>query len=571
MGCEGLVLCVPCEYGGCSIVKSDLVGCFVARICVRRNTNVLLTDLEIVATLCLENLYLKSGGVVLNSLHEVAVHLAESEELLIVKVALLDHEVILIADYGGINDIECNLGLSCNRNRVLLGLGHVAKFECSCKSYVCIFIGKSYGNSTVLTDNDDLASGYPAYYNVSVVSAYKGKGILAGIAVGCLYGKVFFLVCNLLSVGLFNYCEVVESIAGNGSEIELIAVNGYKTSYITCVTKVCSVCSLDCVCICACAGVVGGGYSKIYLVLSDLEVVVTVVTSLKDGNALNGYEECLLTNEFLSLKAFSVLKKLGVVCRSYGSLIGINDRNACAYYLVCSVVVVLASAYANLHADLNAVKLVVSEVVYVVTAVSILKEEVISGPAVALLCDTCNDTLNCDKITVSCSSILSVCVDSHLRNYESVGESCCGAVSSGNCTCENVLNICLTSCGESCDNDCVLLARLGNEGDGLVVGCPCNSSGSTVELEGADKLEVSGCLIVVKEVNVDGLKIISCVLSYSSGGGGLIGLGLIRLVGCETGNDRANPRHISADPSLYVKHIAGRKGEEAHDDDKYET
>ena len=314
----------------------------------------------------------------------------------------------------------------------LLGLGDsgvaLADSSSNGDGYSGLVLRNGDGKSTSsIVNNDACVVGSVGKLNGVVVSAYDGKSDNGVSREASVESDLIKLELNLLSVGSLDLLEVAESINSCGDEVEVAVVKLDDTGYVCLLTVVCGVSISEGGLLGKRDTVVRGRKSYVGLVVTKLEVVVTVGSLLAaDLNALDGYKERLLTNESCIVKSSCVSEDLGVVNGSYGGDVGVDDLNYCVNNLVEAVVGVLSAGNFNLHTYLEAEVclriLGISETVDVVTAVviEVLNVHTVSRGTVGLGEDTGDDTGNDYGIVILCCSVLCIRHGLVCRNLASI-------------------------------------------------------------------------------------------------------------------------------------------------------
>ena len=189
--------------------------------------------------------------------------------------------------------------------------------------------------------------------------------------------------------------------------------------------------------------VVGGGDSYVRFLVSELELVVSVVTLTCDLNALDGNEETLLACESLSLEVCSVLIDLCVVNGSNFLSGSIEDLNGSFDDLVCAVVVISLTLDLNGHTNLEAhfCDGILFNVVNVVAAYFILEIDGVGSGSLGFGNDTVNNTLYDNDVTGLCCNVFVPSVYLVCGNLTCVFSYSCVTFSVCDGSCELISNI----------------------------------------------------------------------------------------------------------------------------------
>ena len=254
-----------------------------------------------------------------------------------------------------------------------------------------------------------------------------------------------------------------------------------------------------------------GGNSYIGLVVTKSEVVITVITKLTDGNALEGYVHTLNANEFLSLQVSSSLECVGkILCYNVGLSAVVEDFNRCVLKFKRAVVDIHRTGNANRHTELN-VKIgygVLIKTVYVVATVNVLNVETVCSIALGLRDNTRNNALNDKEVALFSRCIISKGIFFELGNFSLEFNLDGVAVSVGNGSRQGVGDVSFCSVDNVNKNSRVILS--GNRDAGYVAYGPFKRKGNACNAKCADQLVVNGSRFA--SFLIQCFKIVFCIL-----------------------------------------------------------
>ena len=189
----------------------------------------------------------------------------------------------------------------------------------------------------------------------------------------------------------------------------------------------------------SCHGIVRAGNSEVNLVVTNQEVVVTVVTCFSKCSALNCNKNRVLSQKFSVSKFVSIFNEICKVDRLYCLNCCVNnlERGGCD---LSNTVCTSLTGYNNCHTDFKTFHSSVIYLVCIVTTISVLEVNTVILVTICFALNSCYNTGYCNEsILFSCHKF-SKSIGVKCRNLKVEKHVCCRTVGSSDecskCVCD---------------------------------------------------------------------------------------------------------------------------------------